>query len=131
MRPEVAYADTRLDAWASWVRGNQSAWPRRTLLARIMEEGVSGASQGAPVDNMPFHVMQTDRAVARIELRLRRTAKVYYLTHAASEVKAAQLHVSRATFWRLVERMQFAVYDQLNSETEMPYSQAPLQILSL
>lgn len=131
MKAEVAYADTRLDAWASWVRSNQSAWPSRTLLARIMEEGTSGAAQGTPVDNMPHHVIETDRAVARIEARLRKTVKVYYLTHAASEVKAAALRVSRATFWRMVERSQIAVYIQLNGETENRYSGADLQQVSL
>lgn len=132
MRHEVAYADTRLDAWASWVRSNQGAWPSRTLLARIIEEGTSGAAQGAPIENMPYHVLQTDRAVARIETRLRRTVKVYYLTHASSEVKAASLHVSRATFWRLVERAQIAVHTQLLAgETENAYSGAQLQQVSL
>lgn len=128
MKAEVAYADGRLDAWASWVRSNQSAWPARTLLARIIDEGTSGAAQGTPVDNMPHHVLETDRAVARIEPRLKRTVKVYYLTHAASEVKAAALHVSRATFWRMVERAQVAVHVQLVAgETQTSYSQASLQ----
>lgn len=120
MKASVAYADARLDAWASWVRSNHSAWPARTLLARIMEEGTSGAAQGTAVDNMPYHIVETDRAVARIEPRLRKTVKVYYLTHASSEIKAASLHVSRATFWRLVERAQIAVFHQLNGETESP-----------
>jgi hypothetical protein len=131
VRAEIAYADSRLDAWASWVRSSQNAWPPRTLLARIIEEGASGASQGTPNSNMPHHVLQTDRAVAQIEDRLRRTVKVYYLTHASSEIKAAALHVSRATFWRLVERGQQAVYIHLNGETEKPYSQASSQIVSL
>jgi hypothetical protein len=132
MRAEVAYADARLDAWASWVRGSQNSWPPRTLLARIIDEGASGASQGTPVDNMPLQILQTDRAVARIEDRLRRTVKVYYLTHSSSEIKAAALHVSRATFWRLVERAQVAVQVQLIAdETETSYSQAISQTLSL
>jgi hypothetical protein len=130
MDARIAYVDPRLDAWASWVRGNLAAWPRRTLLARIIEEGTSGAAQGSPVENMPFVVLETDRAVARIEKRLQLVTKVYYLTHSASEVKAAQCHVSRATFWRLVERAQIAVYNQLNCETETPYSQATLHIVS-
>jgi hypothetical protein len=73
--------------------------------------------------------------VARLEERLRKTAKIYYLTHAASEVKAARLGVSRATFWRLVERTQVAVYynlqEVLDAETRTQYSQASLQEVSL
>jgi hypothetical protein len=74
--------------------------------------------------------MQTDRAVARLPERLRKALKVYYLTHASSEIKAASLCVSRATFWRLVERGQQSVFDYLNAETETPYSQASLQVIS-
>ena len=134
MRVEVAYADSCLDAWASWVRSSQGAWPPRTLLARIIEEGVSGAAQGITVERMPISVMQTDRAVAHLEPRLRKTTKIYYLTHASSEVKAAQLGVSRATFWRLVERAQVSVYYTLQGglerETQTEYSQASLQKVS-
>lgn len=132
MKAKVAYADQRLDAWASWVRGNQTAWPPRTILARIIEEGISGAAQGiCYVQSMPEIVGQTDRAVARIARELRKVLKVYYLVHASSEIKAARCRVSRATFWRQVERGQIAVFDELDRETETPYDQASLQIVSL
>lgn len=80
---------------------------------------------------MPEIVGQTDRAVARIERDLSKVLKIYYLVHAASELKAARCHLSRATFWRRVERGQIAVYDQLQLETEIPYYQASLQMVSL
>ena len=127
MKPQVAYADQRLDAWASWVRGNQASWPPRTLLARIIEEGAAGAAHGSSVESMPEVVAQTDRAVARIDQELRRVIKVYYLVHAPSEIKAARCHVSRATFWRRVERGQLAIYNQLQGETEIPYYRASLE----
>jgi len=130
MKAKVAYADQCLGAWASWVRGNQTAWPARTLLARIIEEG-AGASHNSYVETMPEMVGQTDRAVARIPGELRIVIKVYYLTHASSEIKAARCHISRATFWRRVERGQIAVFDQLDRETPDSYSPAYLQIVSL
>lgn len=130
MKAKVAYADQCLGAWASWVRGNQTAWPVRTLLARIIEEGVSGASHGGYMETMPEMIGQTDRAVARIARELRQVIKVYYLTHAPSEIKAARCHISRATFWRRVERGQVAVFDELDRETLEPYPQAYLQIVS-
>ena len=125
MKPQVAYADQRLDAWASWVRGNQTAWPPSTLLARIIEEGAAGAAHGSSsVETIPEVVAQTDRAVAHIAPELRRVIKVYYLMHASSEIKAARCHISRATFWRRVKRGQLAVYNQLQGETEIPYYRA-------
>ena len=131
MKAKVAYADQRLDAWASWVRGNQTAWPPRTILARIIEEGLSGAAHGGSgVISMPEVVGQTDRAVARIDRDLSKVLKVYYLVHASSELKAARCRISRATFWRRVERGQIAVYDELDRETQTPYDQASSQIFS-
>lgn len=118
MRIDVCYADQRLAAWASWVRSRLAAWPSRTLLGRIIEEGNYGAAQSRPVESLPDVVLETDRAVAHLEPLLSHVLRIYYLTHAASEVKAAACHCSRATFWRRVERGQVAVYVHLqNSET--------------
>jgi predicted DNA-binding protein (UPF0251 family) len=128
---DVAYADCRLDAWASWVRGGAHAWPTRTLLARIIEQGVAGAAQRCAFDRMPAQVLQTDRAVARLECDLKETVFIYYLMYASSEVKAAHLGVSRATFWRRVTRAQKAVYQGLAGETGNAYSQAYLQQVAL
>lgn len=130
MKTKIAYADQRLSAWATWVRGNQTAWPVRTLLARIIDEG-AGAAHGCSIQTMPEVIGETDRAVARIDRDLCLVIKVYYLTHASSEVKAARCRVSRATFWRRVERGQVAVYDYLDRETIAPYSQARLQMVSI
>lgn len=131
MRHEVAYADDALAAWATWVRGNQGAWPARTLLGRIIEQGPSGAGQGSEVQGMPETVLRTDQAVAHIDVILRQVIKVYYLTHAASEFKANQCRCSRATFWRRVERGQWAVYrDLLTRETVTPMFGRILSIVS-
>jgi hypothetical protein len=135
MDADVANADCRLDAWASWVRQNRGAWPANTLLGRIIEQGISGAAQAGSVENMPEHVAETDRAVAHIDRRLQQIVKIYYLMHAASEVKAARCGVSRATFWRLVTRGQKAVWRELNiysiqGETEDRYSSASLRMVS-
>jgi len=79
---------------------------------------------------MPEPVLQTDRAVAHLEIVLRHVIKVYYLTYAPSEIKAERCYCSRATFWRRVERGQLAVYQRLlEAETGTGYSQARLQIL--
>jgi len=121
VRADVCYADQRLAAWASWVRSKLAAWPSRTLLGRIIEEGASGAAQGRPLETLPDIVLQTDRAVARIEPCLSQVLRVYYLVHASSEVKAEACHCSRATFWRRVERGQIAVYIHLQKGETLGY----------
>lgn len=111
MDADIAYADCALDAWASWVKGGMAAWPAATLLGRIIEQGANGAAQsGRTIDTMPDAILATDRAVAHLDPLLKSTLKVYYLVYLDSDMKAKQLGVSRATFWRRVSRGQKAVY---------------------
>lgn len=130
MDADVAHADSCLDAWASWVRGGIGAWPSMTLLARIIEQGASGAAQGGVLlVGMSDDILLTDRAVAHLDAILKRIVTVYYLTYADSEIKARQCGCSRATFWRRVTRAQKAVYRNrskypLARETQYAYSQA-------
>lgn len=125
MDADIVYADCRLDAWASWVKGGMASWPSLTLLGRIIEQGANGAAQtGRSVEGMPDDILLTDRAVARLDLILRRTVKIYYLTYADSELKAKQCGCSKATFWRRVSRAQKAVYRHLQGETLYGYAQA-------
>ena len=125
MDADVAYADCRLDAWASWVKGGMASWPSLTLLGRIIEQGANGAAQvGSSVLGMPDEVLVTDKAVARLDGILRPVVFVYYLTYADSAEKAKRLGVSRATFWRRVERAQKQVGRYLAGETRIAYLQA-------
>lgn len=124
MRPEIAYADERLDAWASWVKGRVGAWPVRTLLGRIIEQGISGAAQETGGAFMPDAMLETDRAVAHLHVLERRVIVEYYLTYASSEIKAARCGISRATFWRRLERGQMSIFRTLKSET-ISYHQSP------
>src|SRR5688572_23340017 len=130
MDPSIAYADERLDAWASWVKGRLNAWPVRTLLGRIIEQGVSGAAQGTGSDFMPDSILETDRAVAQLDALERRVIVEYYLSYASSEIKAARCGISRATFWRRLQRGQMSIFRHLKGETVSYSSQPYLHIVS-
>jgi DNA-directed RNA polymerase specialized sigma24 family protein len=121
MNPKIAYADERLDAWASWVKGRANAWPLRTLLGRIIEQGASGAAQETGGAYMPDSILETDRAVAHLDALERRVLTEYYLTYATTEMKARRCGVSRATFWRRLERAQMSIFRTLQGET-LPYN---------
>jgi DNA-directed RNA polymerase specialized sigma24 family protein len=131
MRPEVAYVDERLDAWASWVRGRLSDWPARTLLGRIIEQGVSGAAQETGGAFMPDAILETDRAVARLDVLERRVLTEYYLTYASTEIKAARCGISRATFFRRLQRAQMSTFRTLQGETVLYHSQPYLRVVSM
>lgn len=132
MDADIAYADCRLDAWASWVKGGMSAWPSMTMLGRVIEQGLSGAAQaGVPLVGMPDEVLATDRAVARLDVYERKVVIVYYLTYADSEIKAARCGVSRATFWRRVTRAQKRIYEYLHDETRSDNYRADWSVPSL
>ena len=61
--------DERLYQWGKWARTNQETlgWPRRTLLGRIIDEGMNGAAHAAPAPiEIPQEVAQVDQVVAQI-----------------------------------------------------------------
>jgi predicted DNA-binding protein (UPF0251 family) len=120
MDADVAYADSALDAWASWVRDWLEAWPSISIIGKLIEQGANGASQcGRAIETMPEHILETDRVICRLDPFEKRVIFVYYLTYADSEVKAAQCGCSRTTFWRRVTRAQKNVYRLLQVKQEV------------
>ncbi len=120
MDADVALADCALDEWAKWAVERLNGWPIRTLLARLMEEGITGAAHlsHAPMVLMPEHVAATDRGVTVLDIYEREAIIVYYLTYQDSALKAKQCGCSRATFFRRVERGQKNVARYLLLETQ-------------
>lgn len=67
MNSETRMVHARLERWGKWARENLHGWPPATLLGRVIEQGLSGASQsGRPPISMPADIADTDAAVARL-----------------------------------------------------------------
>ena len=108
--------EMRLGRWGRLARGR---WENlgigeRSVLGRMIEEG-PGAGQVSDwaAHHLPDDVVEIDQAVARLPKRRRRAVKLHYLTEWPSEVKAAELGVSRRGFYLLINCGKQGVYDWL------------------
>jgi len=89
MDSETRLIHARLEQWARWARGGleEVSWPRETLLARMIKEGINGASQvGRPPISMPEDVAIMDAAVAKLGMVDRQVIEAYYLNWAPADV---------------------------------------------
>lgn len=100
----------RLLEWASWSRGGEvRAWPARTLLGRIIEEG-PGASEGTrPPVAMPDAVAVVDAAVARLRALDRAVIRTYYLRWEPVEVMARRHHMRVRQFQSALRRARWHI----------------------
>ena len=88
MDSETKLIHARLEHWAKWARGGLEgvSWPRETILARMMEQGINGASQtGRPPVSMPEDVAVIDAAVARLGDVDKQVIRAYYLNWARAD----------------------------------------------
>ena len=113
---EMAYVDTRLSEWARWAKQgiDMLGYPRATMLARIIDQQITGAAQsGKPPVSMPDVIAEVDLAVCKLSHLMRKVIVAHYLIYASSDVKARSLDISRAHFWRLLGRAQRHVLEYL------------------
>jgi DNA-directed RNA polymerase specialized sigma24 family protein len=115
--PAIAAA---LDAWAAWVGRYQEriGYGSTSVAWRLMQAKRTGvASRGtAPDPDMPWHIAQIDRAVARLERRERKAIRTYYLTYAPCEDKAKRCRCSVPEFYRRLRSARDSVSAFLQRE---------------
>ena len=73
--------DDLLVAWGKWMRSEGiKAWPDRTVLAKVIEEGLHGASQaGAWTAPVPINVAKCEWCALRLRWILRRVLEIHYI----------------------------------------------------
>lgn len=100
-----------LEEWARWAREGaaQMGWPRATLLARVMEQGFSGAAQPGPTPEMPEEVLRVERAVLALKDIERKVVRKHYLYWQPVEVSARHCHMSANRFRVLLHRARTQV----------------------
>lgn len=110
--------DAALEAWARWGRSllQSIGWPARTLMARIMDEGFTGAAQkGSRSFEMADEAMElVERAVLRLPDRERLVVIKHYTYSQPVEVSARYCHMHPATFRSYLHRARRSVRDYLD-----------------
>ena len=88
--------------WRIWSRGD--GWPPRTLLARIMAEGMNGAGHSSWVqvhaEVLTLHGQMVSRALQSLPERPRVTIAIHYVVPTPTARKCRILHIPERTYWR-------------------------------
>lgn len=81
MEEHLKPTDDLLVEWGKWMRSEgMKAWPDRTMLAKVIEEGLHGASQsGAWTAPVPLKVAKCEWCVLRLRWILRRVLEIHYI----------------------------------------------------
>ena len=96
--------DAALEAWARWGRDNSLGWPTWTLLAKVAEQGYTGAAQKGPVPEMGETIWAVEQAVLRLKPVERTVVVKYYIHWQPVEVCAKHCHMSPNRFRTVLNR---------------------------
>jgi hypothetical protein len=108
--------DAALEAWARWGRSGLSGigWSSWTLLARVIEQGFTGAAQkGGCVFEVDEAMELVERAVLRLAEIERRVICEYYLRWQPPEITAQRCHMSYGHFRVVLNRARRRIRDYL------------------
>lgn len=109
----IDYIESRCKEWGHAVRAiyvGKDGWPSRSVLGKLREEGVLGAS----CDKLAQHYrevltgerLDTGNAIKRLGEEDRAILFVHYVVIGKGKVKAARLGVSRKTYYDYVNKAQ-------------------------
>lgn len=110
MDPETRDVHARLEHWADWVRDHPlQAFPPRTMLGRVIEEGLhgAGASGAPPSPEFPPAVALVERAVLALCVIDQRVIRQYYLAWGTAEAHARACRMSVRQFRNVLKRARW------------------------
>jgi hypothetical protein len=121
MDPETRMVHIRLEAWGRWSKGGMPrAYPEATLLARCIEQGITGASQtGRAPTAMPDHIAAVDAAVCRlgrVDEKGREAIREYYVQEQSIEDCARHLRMQVRQFQNILRRSRWRVGAYLDTD---------------
>ena len=111
MDAETKLVHIRLEAWGNWNKGAEmKPYPEITLLGRVIEQGISGAAQGArPCISMPEQVQVTEMAVLRCPAVDQQVLREYYIKYAPVEIMARHCRMRIKQFQNVLKRARWRV----------------------
>lgn len=114
MGTEARQVHVRLMEWGKWTHEHLHAWPQRTTLARVIEEGPAAPhASGGPIQ-MPQRVANVDIAVARCPKIDQRALRRYYgLYDEPFEAVARSLNLGKRQAENVLSRARWRVWGYL------------------
>lgn len=114
MDPETRAVHSRLEQWARWARDRAiEAFPSRTVLGRVIDEGPAAGSPSGGAPEWPAEVAEVERAVLSLGEIDRNVVRQYYLKWGPPEAHARAVHMSVAQFRRVLKRARWRLWGRL------------------
>lgn len=115
----------RCKDWGHQVRkinmGNQG-WPPRTVLDKMIKEGILGAAFGRFMQNYPEclneEALKTNNAIKRLDERDREILFIVYVTREKSKVTMARYSLLRTAYYDWIDEVHKRLSASLNSISE-------------
>lgn len=108
MDPDTKIVHMRLEVWGKLCADRLTGYPRSTLLGRVIEFGMAGASQlGKGVEPIPDEVAETDAAIAKLNWTDRRAVSAYYTRNEPVEACAGRCHMRVRQFQNVLRRARW------------------------
>lgn len=108
--------DAALEAWARWARRalGDLGWPPMTLLARVIESGVSGAAQqgGTPLEQDEL-CEAVERGILRLSEQERRVIVRCYLHWEPIKTSAEAIGITEGLYRVVLHRARRRVWDYI------------------
>lgn len=109
----IDYIHERYLTWGTekrrLIRGGDDGWPSRTMLYRLMREGVVGASSSRLVQHMPdclsAEANEINAAVKAQSEPLQEVALVHYIVPGRAKAKAARLKIDRSVYYDRIDTL--------------------------
>jgi DNA-directed RNA polymerase specialized sigma24 family protein len=99
------YVDYALASWAKWGRSGESlGWPPVTVLAKVAQQGFTGAAQRGPTPEMGTQIEAVESAVLRLKPIERKVVVKHYIHWEPIEVSARRCHMSPNRFRTVLNR---------------------------
>jgi hypothetical protein len=116
MGENVVRGHAYLAEWGKWCRQHPGAWPKRTVMGRIIEEGPGSGTSGIRPVVIPERVLLLDRVVAQLPRSPRAVVRNFYLKGGRDEHCAKRMRMKISRFKRLLRRGRLAVFAIMSAE---------------
>lgn len=118
---KTAAVDAALEAWARWARSalSEIGWPHHTILARVIESGVTGAAQrgGHPVERDSI-CEAVERAMLRLPDKEKRVLVRWYMHWEPLAVSAETMGITDNQFRVVLHRARRSVADYIEGASD-------------
>lgn len=120
----IDWIDDLAKDWARYIGKPSKAWPARSVMARIAEEGSVGAAirshvQHIPVDDMPADVMEFHRAWRSMRGKRHQVLWLHYCSRASVDEKRKTLNLSNGGYYSVLSGAHIEIWQVMDQQERM------------